>query len=66
MSGLTRRPIAALAAACMLSAAFPDLSLAGPNTAKVAEKPVEKPGTRAAFTAEDMAAARPAGLDRPV
>lgn len=66
MSGLTRRPIVALAAASVLSAAFPNFALAGPNTVKPSDRTAEKSGARAAFTAEDMDAARPAGLSRPV
>ena len=66
MSGLTRRPIAALAAACILSAAAPNLSFAGPNTAnhasRDAPRAAARPAERAAFTAADLAAARPAGL----
>ncbi|MGV7034452.1 patatin-like phospholipase family protein [Methylobacterium symbioticum] len=66
MSGLMRRPIAALAAACILSTAAPNLSFAGPNTAhqvsKEAPKAASRPAERAAFTAADLAAARPAGL----
>ena len=58
MSASTRRPIAIALAACLLSSGAPNLAFAGSNTVGEAARPAE----RAAFTAADLAVARPAGL----